>query len=393
MRNPVVRTIGWARAGAAITLLLSANAVPADTGVSRYPNPLPSDSDLKVLSLPETYPRSWAYLAYANDKFEIRDVGTDSRAVIGQLPGHESATLLVGTHRPELYVADTAWARGNRGTRTDYITIYDKRTLSPIGEVVLPGAKRALIVPLQGMMSFADDERLALIYNFTPAASVTIVDLVARKVLNEIQIPGCSLAYSTGSRGFSSLCSSGTVLSVQLDAKGAVKSRQESTAFNNLDTDPLFTSSADIKGVRYFPTFLGHMQPIDFSGNAANVLPAWSLVTEDDRKENWRPSGLQVVAAGDDGRLYVIMQHDAHEGSHKEPGTEIWVFDPQSHARVGRLRLVRPGSSVEVTHTPAPELLVATSDQLDVYGLPHGNLVRSLDASARRGGLMMEAVK
>jgi methylamine dehydrogenase heavy chain len=99
------------------------------------------------------------------------------------------------------------------------------------------------------------------------------------------------------------------------------------------------------------------------------------------------------VAAADDGRLYVIMQHDAHEGSHKEPGTEVWVFDPHSHARVDRLRLVRPGSSVEVTHTPTPELLVATSDQLDVYGLPHGNLVRSLDAGARRGGLMMEAVK
>ncbi|MBS0419714.1 MAG: amine dehydrogenase [Proteobacteria bacterium] len=374
-------------------LFLGATCAFADTGASRYANPLPSDSDLKVLTLPETYPRTWAYLAYANDKFEIRDVGTDSRAVIGQLPGHESATLLAGTHRPELYVADTVWARGNRGARTDYITIYDKRTLSPVGEVVLPGAKRALIVPLQGMMSFADDERLALIYNFTPAASVTIVDLVARKVLNEVKIPGCSLAYSTGPRGFASLCSSGTVLSVQLDAKGAVKSRQESTAFNNLDNDPMFTASAEIKGVRYFPTFLGRMQPIDFTGNAANVLPAWSLVTEEDRKENWRPSGMQVVGAGDDGRLYVIMQRDGHEGSHKEPGTEVWVFDSRSHARIDRLRLVRPGWSVEVTHTPTPELLVATSDQLDVYGLPHGNLVRSLDASAHRGGLMMEAVK
>src|SRR5262249_39718966 len=156
------------------------------------------------LALPAEYPRSWAFLAYANDKFEIRDVGDDDRAVKGQLPGHESATLLVGTHRPELYVADTVWSRGNRGTRTDYITVYDKRTLLPSGEIVLPGAKRALIEPLEGMFSFADDEHLALVFNFTPAASITVVDLAQRKVLNEVKIPGCSLAYATGKRGFSS---------------------------------------------------------------------------------------------------------------------------------------------------------------------------------------------
>jgi methylamine dehydrogenase heavy chain len=343
--------------------------------------------------LPAEYPRSWAFLAYANDKFEIRNVGGDDRAVKGQLAGHESATLLVANHRPEIYVADTVWSRGNRGTRTDYITVYDKRTLSPTGEIVLPGAKRALIEPLEGMFSFADDERLALVFNFTPAASVTVVDLAQRKVLTEVKIPGCSLAYATGKRGFSSLCSSGTLLSVQLDAKGAVKSRSESRVFNDLDKDPLFTASALIAGVRYFPTFHGRVQPIDLSTDEPKLLPDWPLVPAEDEKRNWRPSGLQLAASGDDGRLYVLMQPDAHEGSHKEPGTEVWVFDPQSHARVERLRLVRPGTSIEVTHDVNPLLLVATSEQLDVYALPHGNLMRSLDSAAMRGGMLMEAVK
>jgi methylamine dehydrogenase heavy chain len=363
------------------------------TGNSRYPNPLPADPDLKVLTLPADYPRSWAVLGYANEKFEIRDVGNDDRAVVGQLPAYESSLILMSTHRPELYVADTIWSRGNRGSRTDFITIYDKRTLLPSTEIVLPGAKRALIVPLEGMLSFADDERLALVYNFTPAASITVVDLVQRKVLSEVKIPGCALAYSTGARGFSSMCSSGTLLSVQLDAKGGVKSRQESSAFNHLDTDPLFTSSAQIDGIRYFPSFHGRVQPIDLSGDAGKVLEAWPLVLAEDEKENWRPSGLQLVAAGDDGHLYVLMQPNGHEGSHKEPGTEVWVFDTVSHARIARLRLARPGTSIEVTHDRNPLLLVAASEQLDVYGLPHGNLVRSLDAAAQRGGTLMQAVK
>jgi methylamine dehydrogenase heavy chain len=370
-----------------MTVWMRADA--ADT----FPTPLPNDSELKVNTLPAQYPKGWAFLAYANDKFEIRDVGSDARTVEGQLPGFESATLLVGTRRPELYVADTVWARGNHGTRTDFITIYDKRTLTVSGEVVLPGAKRGLIVPMQGMFAFADEERLALVFNFTPAMSVTVVDLEKRKVLSEVETPGCSLVYPTGRRGFSSLCASGTLLSVQLDAQGHVASRRESSPFNKLDTDPLLTSAAQVDGVSYFPSLLGRIQPLDLRDEEAKILPDWPLVPASEAAESWRPSGLQLIAASDDGHLYVLMQRDAHEGTHKDPGTEVWVYDPQTRARVQRLRLVRPGTSIAVTHEEEPKLLVAASDQLDVYSLPQGALVRSLDAAARRGGMLIEAVK
>lgn len=365
----------------------------ADGPGARYPQPLAADPDLKVLTLPATYPTGWVLLAYANDKFEIRDVGDDHRAVVAQLPGRESATALMATQRPEIYVADTVWSRGNRGVRTDFITVYDKSTLLPVGEVVLPGSKRALIVPLEGMFSFAADERLGLVFNFTPAASVTIVDLVKRKVLGEIRTPGCALAYPTGRRGFSTLCSSGTLLTVRLDAKGSEASRQESRVFNGIDADPLFTSSVVIDGVRHFPSFQGRLQPIDMSSDDPKVLPDWRLVTREDERGNWRPSGLQVVAAADDGRLFVLMRPNSHEGSHKDAGTEVWVFDSRSHTRIGRLRLVRPGTSIAVTHEAEPSLLVATSEQLDVYHLPDGALIRSLDAASERGGILMEAVK
>ncbi len=378
--------------GVALALLGAASGMPA-SAAEEFPTPLPNDSDLKVNTLPAQYPKGWAFLAYANDKFEIRDVGSDARAVEGQLPGFESATLLVGSRRPELYVADTVWARGNHGTRTDFITIYDKRTLTPSGEVVLPGTKRALVVPMQGMFAFADEERLALVFNFTPAMSVTVVDLEQRKVLSEVETPGCSLVYPTGRRGFSSLCASGTLLSVQLDAQGRVASRHESAVFNKLDTDPLLTTSAEVNGVNYFPSLLGRIQPIDLRGEEPKILPDWPLVPPSEAAENWRPSGLQQITGSDDGHLYVLMQRDAHEGTHKDPGNEVWVYDPQTHARLERLRLVRPGTSIEVTHEQEPNLLVAATDQLDVYSLPHGALVRSLDAAARRGGMLIEAVK
>jgi len=80
----------------------------------------------------------------------LRNVGSDSREVKGELQAHDSATLLVAEQRPELYVIDTVWSRGARGARTDFITVYDKQTFNAVGEIVLPGGKRALITAMEG---------------------------------------------------------------------------------------------------------------------------------------------------------------------------------------------------------------------------------------------------
>jgi methylamine dehydrogenase heavy chain len=357
-----------------------------------FPAPLPAETIPKVESLPAKYPTTWSFLNYAGDRIELRNVGSDSRDVKGQLQAHDSATLLVADKRPELYVADTVWSRGSRGTRTDFITIYDTQTLNPIDEIVLPGAKRALITAMEGLINFTDDQRMALVFNFTPASSVTVVDLVKRQVLGEIQIPGCSLVYPSGNRGFATLCSSGTLLSVRLDANGAVAGRSESKAFNPLDTDPLFTASAVVGGVRYFPSLHGRIQPIDLRGDDAKILPDWPLVPAGDEAGHWRPSGWQIVAGEEQKLLYVLMQPDAHEGTHKDPATEVWVYNTATKTRIRRLRLVRAGSSISLTHGVPQLLLVQAGERLDVYE-PGGNLVRSLDLPGFHTRMQIEPLR
>ena len=365
----------------------------AGAGVAAtFATPLPAETIPKVEILPPKYPQGWAFLNYAGDRIELRNVGADSREVKGELQAHDSATLLVSDQRSELYVADTVWSRGNRGIRTDFITVYDKQTLNVLGEIVLPGAKRALITAMEGLSAFTDEQRMALIFNFTPASSVTIVDLVNRAVLSEVQIPGCSLVYPTGTRGFATLCASGTLLNVRLDAKGGVVGRSETKAFNPLDVDPLFTQSAAIGGIRYFPSLGGRLQPIDMKGEEAKVLPDWKLLTASDEAGHWRPSGWQLIASDGQKLLYVLMQPDAHEGTHKDPATEVWVFNPGTRVRVKRLRLVRPGSSIALTRGADASLLVQTAERLDVYDVRDGGLMRSMDIPGMRSRMQIDAV-
>src|SRR5260370_4015931 len=191
-------------AALAIGAVQAAYAAPA----VEFPNPLPAEIIPKVEKLPAHYPTTWSWLNYAGDRIELRNVGSDSREVKGQLQSHDSATLLVADNRPEIYVADTVWSRGARGARTDFITIYDKQTFEAIGEIVLPGTKRALITAMEGLIAFTDEQRMALVFNFTPASSVTVVDLVKRRPLGEIEIPACSLVYPIVPPQFSPLSSS-----------------------------------------------------------------------------------------------------------------------------------------------------------------------------------------
>jgi methylamine dehydrogenase heavy chain len=367
-------TTNLARATPWFLCVLAFGARAAD-----FPTPLQPDPTLRVEKLPAKYPSGWAFLNYASDRIELRNVGADSREVKAQLQAHDSATLLVSEKLPEIYVADTVWSLGVRGTRTDFITIYDAQTMNVAGEIVLPGAKRALITAMEGLFAFTDDQRMALVFNFTPAASVAVVDLAKRQPLGEIDIPGCSLVYPSGARGFSTLCSSGTLLTVHLDANGAVAGKTESKRFNPLDTDPLFTGSAGLNGVRYFPSLHGRIQPIDMKGEDVKILPDWPLVSASEKADNWRPSGWQLIASDEKSLLYVLMQPEAGEGTHKDPATEVWVFNPSTKTRVKRMRLVRPGSSIALTHGPEALMLVQAGERLDVYDAQAGALLRSLD--------------
>jgi methylamine dehydrogenase heavy chain len=125
-------------------------------------------------------------------------------------------------------------------------------------------------------------------------------------------------------------------------------------------------------------------------GDEAKVLPDWPLVSAAEKAANWRPSGWQLITSDEKSLLYVLMQPEALEGTHKDPGTEVWVFNPATKTRVKRIRLVRPGSSIAFTHGPEALMLVQSGERLDVYDSQGGMLMRSLNLPGFHTRMQME---
>ena len=175
--------------------------------VREFPRPLAEELVPAVATLPAKYPQSWVLVhdlhfnSLPDGRTAIVDVAADNTNVKGQIPVAQFGNILPATTKPEIYVAETFLSRLTRGERTDVITIWDTATLKPKGEIILPGGKRGQFVTLKNSLQLTNDEKWALVFNFTPGSSVTIVDLEARKVLSEIELPGCSLVGSVAKIG------------------------------------------------------------------------------------------------------------------------------------------------------------------------------------------------
>jgi methylamine dehydrogenase heavy chain len=291
----------------------------------------------------------------------------DTSRFIGQIDAGFAPGFAISPDHKTSYVATTYFARGGHGTRTDVVELIDNTTLEVTGEIEIP-AKHAQAVPTPYNTTISDDGSRLYVSNITPSTSVTVIDTAAKKVLGEIDTDGCVLAYPSGNDRFTSLCESGKALTVKLDATGKEASRKLSEAFIDVDHDPAFVNAVRDGRGYLFTTFNGHVRSADFNGDVPAYGDSWSLVTEQERKAGWRPGGLQQTAFhARSHRLYVAM-HQGVDGSHKDPASEIWVFDTQGQRRVARWKLaaqkIDPLLSIQVSDDERPLLygLTPTSD-------------------------------
>ncbi|WP_235528857.1 MULTISPECIES: amine dehydrogenase large subunit [unclassified Phenylobacterium] len=348
--------------------------------------PLPEEAIPSVSELPAAYPPSWILVhdlhgaSIVDGRLVIADTANKSQPLKGMVRAAQMAGTLYSPSRREIYTAETFYPRLTRGERTDAITIWDASTLRPKGEIILPGGKRQQSVPYSGLFQFTNGDRWVLVANFTPAHSISVVDLEARKVLNEIDLPGCSHIYPTGERGFSSFCADGSMISITLDEKGAAASSKTIEGVQDIDNQPMFQMPAMVGKTAWFVTYHGQLKAFDLSGPIAQPLNVnLSVGSAEGGAPEWRPGGWQVIASDAKGRLYVLMSPAGKEGSHKDGGSEVWVIDPASGERLSRISLPNGATSILLTRESTPHLIAARLDGLiDVLDAGTGKLVHNL---------------
>jgi len=341
--------------------------------------PLPPEH-LKVEPLPPRSPH-WVYVydeAFDNEiDARVYLIDGDSHRRLGQIGAGFYTSLNVSPDGASTAVATTYFARGSRGARTDVVEFTDNTTLAVTHEILLP-AKRAQTGPSLFNLAYSDDGHLLYAAYMTPAASFGVLDPAAGKVLGEIDTAGCVLVIPSGRYRVSSLCESGRLLTVTLDAQGRELARAMSDPFFNADTDPVFVQGIPTKRGYVFLSFLGEVHDIDFSGAQPVFAAPWSLLGGSDQG-HWRPGAFQVGAIHKELRRLYVPMHQGGEGTHKDGGTEIWVYDLATHRRLARWPLKGHGLTrviaVQVSQDPSPILFGATeTSQLAVFDALSGQL-------------------
>jgi methylamine dehydrogenase heavy chain len=303
----------------------------------------------------------------------------DHLKMLGQISGGLLSNFVIAPDHHEMYTIDTYYSRGWRGTRTDVISIFDAKTLNFQAEIELP-PNRLLIVPKQNTASITSDGAFMLVANMTPASSVSVADLKARKFVGEIETPGCVQAMASGARQFNSMCADGSILTVKIDDSGKELSRTNGKPFFDPAKDPVFDQPAIAAGKMFFASYHGNAHVVDVAGDTATQSADYALVSPADAAEKWRPGGWQTIAADRAGNKIAVLMHQGGEWTHKQFGTEVWVYDTASKSRLARIKLKTPAYSILIGGSDSKTLFATALDKarLESYSLDDGKNIGEL---------------
>lgn len=341
---------GWA------LLASPAQAAPADTGAVLEME----TSDVLTITPPKP---TWFFVDGGWDMPGTSIFDGETGKMKGMVETRRLADFAIDPAGKYYYVAETIWSKGDRGTRQDMVSVYDSQTLNLITEVPLPG--RILIGSRKNNFIVSDDGKTAYVYDFSPVSGVNIVDLVKRKFVTAVELPGCASLMPNPGVGFSALCSDGSLATVAI--KGTKADISHSAPFFSATDDPIFDNFTYDKRKKEttFLTYTGQIYQAKLGATptisapfsiqaAAGIRPGETKPLE----LNWYPGGRQPMALHrPSGHLFVLM-HMGEYWSHKASGTEVWEVDLATQKVVKRRALKEPMNNIEVSQTDKPLLFM-----------------------------------
>lgn len=322
----------------------------------------------------------WTWVGGAGSTVTLMDMRND-RYLAQFNNGVSTLKLAIPASKNEFYSIETYMARMYRGARTDVVTIRAKDTLKALAEIQIP-AKSYEGMSLLHAAGLTDDDRFLVSFNMTPGQSVSVVDMQDRTFVGELDTTGCALVYPAIGRRFHMLCGDGGLATLQLDAAGQELARSRTSSFFDPQADPLLEKGARLGGAWYFSSFNALLYKIDVVDGETQVEAPWSLVSERQRKKQWRPGGMVPLVTDPENNRLLVLMHRGGTDTHKQGGTQAWVFDLASRARQSVIRLRQTTQSLHLTRGEAPLLLALNDDgdQIDVYHAHNGRYSHTVEA-------------
>lgn len=306
----------------------------------------------------------WAYIRGGFESGGTRIFDGDTGKMVGLVTTPRWSDLALDPAGKHIFVSETIWTKINRGTRQDYVAIYDPATLDLLAEVPMPG--RLIIGAAKNNFVVSDDGKTGYVYNFSPTSSVNVVDFEKRKLAQVVELPGCASLMPTPGVGFSALCSDGTIATVAVGPR--TSKITHSAPFFQASADPIFDTYLydRTKAEAIFITYTGLIHQAKMAATPV-ISPPWSIqaaagVRPGDTKPldiNWMPGGRQLMALHRaTGTLYVLM-HKGEYWTQKEDGEELWVVDIAAKKVTRRIPLKKHAGHVDVTQDDKPLIFLS----------------------------------
>lgn len=351
---------------ATATLALAlAGTLSASAAAAPVASVEPEESDVSKIPAPQP---GWFYLnrGFTSAATAIYDTATGK--MIGQVETPELTDLAFDPAGKFYYVSSSIWTKGNRGTRQDYVSVYGSEDLKLVTDITIPG--RLLVGGHQNNFVVSTDGKTGYVYNMSPASSVQVIDLVARKFVRSVELPGCAALVPVPGVGLSALCSDGSMATLSLSGKKSEITRSE--PFFAASDDPIFDNfiADPAKGQMIMLSYSGLVTTATLGAKPV-IAPSWSLQeaagvpkgTTQPSVVNWYPGGVQQMAYHRaSGQLYVLM-HMGEFWSHKAGANEIWQVDLAARKVVKRMTVAGLPRMIAVTQEASPHLVVANDDE------------------------------
>jgi methylamine dehydrogenase heavy chain len=297
-------------------------------------DPLPPET-MSVKAAIDPGPNVYVYQESLDGPGTIAVFGADDFAMKGTMTTGAFGQMLVDPAGKTAYAQSTFMKRYAYGDLEHVLQIYDVATLTPKSEVILP-PKAAMALSYKPLLQSSADGKYVFVQNATPASSITVVDLAAGTVAQEIPTPGCWGIYPTaGGSDFTTVCGDGSLATYVIGPDGKTATDKTTPGIFDPDADAIFATAArDDEGL-VFVSFKGEVLRVADGPDGPKKTESFSIVSG--VEGGWAPGGYQMMAYSPELKLlFVAMHAGSYEGSHKNPSQEIWAIDLAKKAVVGR---------------------------------------------------------